>query len=219
MKLIFIITYIRTNSKQFMMFNNCNMRFILNLIAQRFKSIREHKNYICVYRIESGYYSYVCMVTIWFYRVFFFNYFINASVFTELKEINFKPFIQISRNFKLYSNWTLETCTKHEYTMSIFTISKPKDTVSDSDWHHRLNELKGACNAIRTNAFQVKYDSCRIRDETAVTTHCSTRRTEDAFANRYAPTSAVNVDPSNSAKLLLLIICFSVLVCGIRVVT
>lgn len=58
--------------------------------------------------------------------------------------------------------------------MSIVTFEKPIPKVAESNWNYKIYELKVFCDNQRLNAFDLRNESHRLRNDTNVTTHWST---------------------------------------------
>jgi len=69
--------------------------------------------------------------------------------------------------------------------MSIITLEKPVPKVAESDWYYKVAELKESCDNHRHDAFVLRNDSHRLRNNTDVTTNWSTHRTNSQIIDRY----------------------------------
>jgi len=69
--------------------------------------------------------------------------------------------------------------------MSIFTFGKPVPNISESDWYYKITELKESCGKSRRNAFTLRNESHRLRNETDLTTYWGTKRTNSNIIDRY----------------------------------
>lgn len=69
--------------------------------------------------------------------------------------------------------------------MSIVTFEKPVPKISESDWNYKLIELRGSCDRSRDCAFTLGNESHRLRNETDLTTHWGTCRTNSDIVDRY----------------------------------
>lgn len=68
--------------------------------------------------------------------------------------------------------------------MSIITFEKPVPKVAESDWYYNITELKQSCDSHRRNAFELKNESHRLRNDTDITTDWNTRRTNSKISDR-----------------------------------
>jgi len=69
--------------------------------------------------------------------------------------------------------------------MSIVTFEKPVPNVAVSDWNYKVYELKESCDNHRANAFELRNESHRLRNDTDVTTSWSTHYTNCQMIDRY----------------------------------
>lgn len=69
--------------------------------------------------------------------------------------------------------------------MSIVTFEKPVPKVTESDWFYKITELKESCDGHRHDAFELKTESHRLRNDTDVTTYWGTHRTNAKTIDRY----------------------------------
>lgn len=69
--------------------------------------------------------------------------------------------------------------------MSIVTLEKPVAKVAESDWYYKVYELKESCDNHRLNAFGLRNESHRLRNDTDVTTCWDTHRTNSNIVDRY----------------------------------
>lgn len=69
--------------------------------------------------------------------------------------------------------------------MSIVTYEKPIPKVAEADWYYKVTELKESCDNRRRNAFELRNESHKLRNETDVTTDWSTHCTNSKIIDRY----------------------------------
>lgn len=69
--------------------------------------------------------------------------------------------------------------------MSIVTLEKPVPKVAESDWYFKVSELKESCDNYRRNAFELRNESHRLRNNTDITTHWNTHNTNSLIVDRY----------------------------------
>jgi len=71
------------------------------------------------------------------------------------------------------------------HKMSIVTFEKPVPKVAESDWNYKVYELKESCDNHRLDAFKLRNESHRLRNDTDVTTYWSTHHTNSEIIDRY----------------------------------
>lgn len=68
--------------------------------------------------------------------------------------------------------------------MSILTFEKPVPKVAESDWYYKVTELKETCDNQRNDAFELRSESHKLRDETDVSTFWNTHHTNSKIIDR-----------------------------------
>lgn len=69
--------------------------------------------------------------------------------------------------------------------MSIVTFEKPVSKVAEADWYYKVSELKESCDNYRANAFELRNESHKLRNETDITTYWGTHHTNSKIIDRY----------------------------------
>lgn len=69
--------------------------------------------------------------------------------------------------------------------MSIITFEKPVPKVAESDWYFKVSELKESCDNHRHDAFELRNESRRLRNNTDITTYWGTHSTNSMIFDRY----------------------------------
>lgn len=72
--------------------------------------------------------------------------------------------------------------------MSIVQFEKPVPKVAESDWYYKVTELKESCDNHRRNAFELRNESHKLRNNTDVTTNWGTHNTNCKIIDRYVTT-------------------------------
>lgn len=68
--------------------------------------------------------------------------------------------------------------------MSIITFEKPVPKVAEYDWYYKVTEIKETCDNQRSDAFELRNESHKLRDETDVTTFWNTHHTNSKIIDR-----------------------------------
>ncbi|VVC43023.1 Hypothetical protein CINCED_3A004158 [Cinara cedri] len=68
--------------------------------------------------------------------------------------------------------------------MSIVTFEIPVPKVSEADWYYKVSELKETCDYHRKNAFELKNESHKLRNDTDITTSWATLSTNSKIIDR-----------------------------------
>jgi len=69
--------------------------------------------------------------------------------------------------------------------MSIVTFEKPVPKVAESDWYYKVSELKESCDNHRRNAFELRNESHKLRNDTDITTRWGIHHTNSKIIDRY----------------------------------